>query len=76
MIALERARESLEALGLTQAAAVLEARLEAAAAGERPYVDFLADLLEAELEARRERYMKARTRLAHLPFQMSAPDVN
>jgi DNA replication protein DnaC len=69
MIALEHARESLEALGLVQAAAVLEARLEAASASERPYVDFLDDLLGAELEVRRERYMIARTRLAHLPFQ-------
>lgn len=69
MITLEHARESLEALGLVQAAAVLEARLEAASAGEKPYVEFLDDLLGAELEVRRERYLKARTRLAHLPFQ-------
>ncbi|MBC7077673.1 MAG: ATP-binding protein, partial [Synergistales bacterium] len=68
MITLERARQSLEALGLAQAAAVLESRLETAAAQEMTYADFLVDLLDAELAARRERYLKARIRLAHLPF--------
>jgi len=68
MITIERARQSLEALGLAQAAAVLESRLETAAAREMTYADFLADLLDAELAARRERYLKARVRLAHLPF--------
>lgn len=67
MIALERARDQLLALGLNQAADLLEGRLEAAAAKEVPYVDFLTDLLDALL-IRRERYLKAKTRLAHLPF--------
>ena len=44
MIALEKARLHLEQLGLTQAAAVLDSRLEAAAQKEIPYVEFLADL--------------------------------
>lgn len=69
MIALEKARQSLETLGLAQSAAVLESRLEAAAKQEPPYVEFLVDLLDAELQARRQRYLVARTRLAHLPFQ-------
>ncbi|MBC7083757.1 MAG: ATP-binding protein [Firmicutes bacterium] len=68
MITIERARQSLEALGLAQAVAVLESRLETAAAREMTYADFLADLLDAELAARRERYLKVRVRLAHLPF--------
>lgn len=67
MIALERARQSREALGLVQAAAVLESRLEAAATPEMTYADFLADLRDAEGAVRRERYLKARMRLAHLP---------
>ncbi|RJQ38804.1 MAG: AAA family ATPase [Dehalococcoidia bacterium] len=68
MIALEQARGHLEQLGLSQAALMLESRLEAAAHRELPYAEFLADLLGIEAAARRERYLKARTRLAHLPF--------
>ena len=69
MIALERARQYLEQLGLAQAAAVLDSRLEAAAQREAPYAELLADRLGAEAAARRQRYLTTRTRLAHLPFQ-------
>jgi len=68
MIALEKARVYLEQLGLTEAAAVLDGRLELAAQKQLPYADFLADLLEAEVSVRRERYLTARTRLAHFPY--------
>jgi len=69
MIAAAQARQSLEQLGLAEAAAVLDGRLEAAAQKQLPYADFLADLLSTETAARRERYLRTRTRLAHLPFQ-------
>src|SRR5215813_5458436 len=69
MIAAAQARQHLEQLGLTEAAAGLDARLELAAQKQLPYADFLADLLGSETTARRERYLRARTRLAHLPFQ-------
>ena len=69
MIALEQARHYLDQLGLAQAAAVLDNRLEAASKKQLAYADFLADLLGIEAAARRERYLVARTRLAHLPFQ-------
>jgi DNA replication protein DnaC len=69
MIALEQARQYLEQLGLAQAAAVLDSRLEAASKREAPYAELLADLLGAEAAARRVRYLTTRTRLAHLPFQ-------
>ncbi len=69
MIATAQARQSLEHLGLAEAAAVLDGRLEAAAQKQLPYADFLADLLSTETAARRERYLRTRTRLAHLPFQ-------
>lgn len=68
MIALEKARQYLQQLGLEQAAAVLESRLEVAAQKQVSYVEFLADLLGIEAAARRERYLQTRTRLAHLPF--------
>jgi DNA replication protein DnaC len=69
MIAAEQARAHLEQLGLAQAAAVLDARLEAAAQKEVAYAEFLADLLSREVAVRRERYLITRTRLAHLPFR-------
>jgi DNA replication protein DnaC len=69
VIALEQARTHLEHLGLEQAAAVLDSRLDAATQHQLPYAEFLADLLGTEMAARRERYLRTRTRLAHLPFQ-------
>ena len=69
MIAIEKARQHLEQMGLTQAAALLDARLEAAAHGQISYADFLADLLDAEAGVRRERYLRTRTALAHLPYR-------
>jgi DNA replication protein DnaC len=69
MISLEKARQHLTQLKMTQAAAVLDARLEAAAKKKVSYADFLADLLDLEAAARRERYLVTRTRLAHLPFR-------
>lgn len=74
MIELDRARLHLEALGLNEAAAVLESRLETASKLNRTYADFLGDLLDAEVRVRRDRYLKARTRLAHLPFHKSLQD--
>jgi len=74
MIALEQARVYLEGLGLDQAAAVLESRLDAAANQQLPYAEFLADLLGVEANARRQRYLVARTRLAHFPFQRTLDD--
>ena len=74
MIALEQAREHLETLGLAQAAAVLDARLERASKQETTYVEFLADLLGTETAARRQRYLLTRTRLAHLPFHRTLAD--
>jgi len=66
VIAVEKARQYLMQLGLEQAAAVLDSRLEAAVQKELPYAEFLADLLGIEAGARWERYLRTRTRLAHL----------
>ena len=68
MMALEQAREYLEQLGLTEAAAVLDNRLDLAAQQKLSYSEVLADLLGIEAAARQERYLKTHTRLAHLPF--------
>lgn len=74
MIALEKAHAHLKSLGLEQSAALLENHLDLAAQKELPYADFLAGLLDAEVSVRRQRYMVARTRLAHLPFQKTLQD--
>ena len=68
MMALEQAREYLEQLGLTEAAAALDNRLDLAAQRKLSYPEVLSDLLGIEAAARRERYLKTRARLAHLPF--------
>ncbi len=59
---------ALGTLGLTEADAILDAHLERAAKEERAYADLLCELLDREVEARRARYLRTRTRLAHLPF--------
>ena len=69
MIALEQARQHLETLGLKQAVEILDNTLDAAASRQMSYPDMLAELLGAEVAARRERYLTTRTRLAHPPFQ-------
>ena len=69
MIALKQARQHLETLGLKQAVEILDNTMDSAASKQLPYPDMLAELLGAEVAARRERYLTTRTRLAHLPFQ-------
>ena len=43
--------------------------LDAAANGQLPYPELLAELLGAEVAVRRERNLAIKTRMAHLPFQ-------
>ncbi len=74
MIDLERCRVSLEHLGLTQAAMALDGLVETAARKEMVYPEFLAELLQVEMTARRERYLRTRTRLAHLPYRRTLED--
>ncbi len=71
MIALEQVRQYLESLGLKQAAEALDNTLDAAAGKQLTYPEMLAELLGVEVDARRDRYLTTRTRLAHLPFQRS-----
>ncbi len=69
MIALEQARKHLETLGLKQAVEALDNSLDTAAGKQLTYPEMLADLLEVEVSARRERYLVTKTKMAHLPFQ-------
>jgi DNA replication protein DnaC len=68
MTSIERLREILGALSLTALDARLEALLEQASKNEPSYGDFLLETLTAEVEARRQRYLKTRLQLAHLPY--------
>src|SRR5438067_4330344 len=65
---LERLRTTLAALSLTAIDARLEALLEAASKKEPSYADFLLEVMNTEADARRQRYLKARLQLAHLPY--------
>jgi DNA replication protein DnaC len=65
---IERLHAALETLGLKAVRVRLENLLEQAAQKQPGYADFLQELLGCEVEARRERYLRARLQLAHLPF--------
>ena len=65
---LERLRTTLAALSLTAIDARLEALLESASKKEPAYADFLLEVMSAEADARRQRYLKTRLQLAHLPY--------
>ena len=64
----ERIRTTLAALNLTAIDARLEALLESASKKEPSYGDFLLDVMSAEADARKQRYLKTRLQLAHLPY--------
>ena len=65
----KQARTHLEGLGLDQAAAALENRLDAAARQQLPYAEFLADLLGVQATARRQRYLRGSDPASSFPFQ-------
>jgi DNA replication protein DnaC len=65
---LNRLGEAMETLSLSEAAAVVESHLERASKEERTYADFLCDLLEQEVQARADRNLQTRMKLARLPF--------
>ncbi len=68
MTTVEQLDQTLAALSLTAVAARLEALLEQAAKQTPSYADFLQSVLGQELDARRQRYLKTRLQLAHLPY--------
>ncbi|MES1262016.1 MAG: ATP-binding protein, partial [Acidobacteriota bacterium] len=68
MTPLERLRAALAALNLKAIDARLETLLESASKQEPSYADFLLEVMSAESDARRQRYLKTRLQLAHLPY--------
>lgn len=63
----ERLPQLLDTLGLADVQAILDTHLERAAKEQMTYAEFLAQLLECEASARRERLLQTRTRMARLP---------
>lgn len=68
MTPIEQLRTTLTTLNLKAIDARLEVLLETAAKKESSYSDFLAEVINTEADARRQRYLKARLQLAHLPY--------
>ena len=68
MTPLEQLRTTLAALNLKAVDARLETLLEGASKKEPSYADFLLEVMSAESDARRQRYLKTRLQLAHLPY--------
>jgi DNA replication protein DnaC len=68
MTAVERLHEVSRGLGLSALDGRLEALLEQASKKDPSYADFLLDVLNTEADARRQRYLKTRLQLAHLPY--------
>lgn len=68
MTVIARLHTALATLGLSEAEGIVDAHLEQAAKDDRPYAEWLCDLLDREVDVRRTRYLRTRTRLAHLPF--------
>jgi len=66
---LERLHSVLGELSLHEADMLLESHLQRAAQGDRPYADFLLDLLEAEARTRQETRLHNALKRARLPFR-------
>ena len=58
-----------ERLQLTEVARWAGPRADQAAAAQDPYTAYLADLLQAEVDGRQQRYVSSRVQRAHLPFR-------
>src|SRR5580692_2973909 len=64
----ERLRTTLAVLSLTAIDARQETLLESASKKEPSYGDFLLEVMSTEADARKQRYLKTRLQLAHLPY--------
>ncbi len=74
MLELERARQTLETLGLSKAAQTLDAHLEVTGKKEGTYLDFLNRILDSEADERRRRSEETRLKLSRLPSRKRLDD--
>lgn len=70
----ERVQAHLDRLKLRRVAELIDPVAEQATRDKLSYLDFFDRLLDAEAEARAERRMVAKTRLAHFPFVKTIAD--
>ncbi|WP_166246133.1 IS21-like element helper ATPase IstB [Paenibacillus turpanensis] len=68
MILTERLQEIFQQLGWVRIPEILHQHAEEAARDNISYLEFLDKLLQEELSAKHDRYLKTRTRLARLPY--------
>ncbi len=68
MTSIEQLHEAISGLGMTALDLRLEGLLEKASKDAPSYADFLLETLNTETDARRQRYLKTRLQLAHLPY--------
>ncbi|WP_309568613.1 IS21-like element helper ATPase IstB [Paenibacillus sp. sptzw28] len=68
MVVTERLQEAFEHLGWSRIPEILHQHAEEAAAQNRTYLDFLDGLLQEELSAKHDRFIRMKTRMAHLPY--------
>jgi DNA replication protein DnaC len=73
-LTLAQAEEALIELGLDRAAAVLPNLVQEAAGKDMTYGAFLLALMETERQARHERYVKTRMKVADFPFHKTLAD--
>ena len=68
MILNERLQEAFQQFGWSRIPEILHTHAEEAAKQNISYLEFLDKLLQEELLAKRERFIRMRTRMAHLPY--------
>lgn len=64
----ERLQEAFQQFGWNRIPEVLHAHAEDAAKHNHSYLEFLDKLLQEELVAKHERFIRLKTRMAHLPY--------
>lgn len=68
MVLTERLQDAFEQLGWSRIPEILHTHAEDAAKQNRPYLEFLDGLLQEELAAKHDRFIRLKTRMAHLPY--------
>lgn len=71
---MEQLKYQMKSLRLSGMASVLTTRLQEAKANELPYEEFIAALLQDELDLRKERMLNRRLKAARLPFLKTLDD--
>ncbi|WP_456093991.1 IS21-like element helper ATPase IstB [Paenibacillus alkalitolerans] len=68
MVVQERLQEAFQQFGWSRIPEILHTHAEEAAKHNSSYLEFLDKLLQEEIVAKRERFVRMKTRMAHLPY--------